>query len=91
MKTLNAFVQNSPASEKLTRAVIRQLGGWKTAKESMLDIARHGVDGGFCGFVYYKHQALKCDKAREPPCHLEPSDELCKKCPLDGDKTTVKQ
>lgn len=53
MKTLKELVKNSPASEKLTRAVIRQLGGWETAKESMLDIARHGINGGFCGFVYY--------------------------------------
>ena len=53
MKTLKELVQNSPASERLTRAVIRQLGGWEKAKESMLDISRHGISGGFFGFIYY--------------------------------------
>jgi hypothetical protein len=24
-----------------------------------------------------------CDKSKEPPCHLEPSIELCKKCELN--------
>ena len=28
------------------------------------------------------NQPIKCDKSREPPCHLEPSEELCSKCPL---------
>ena len=34
---------------KLTAAVIRQLGG----RESLEDIANHGIDGGFTGFIYY--------------------------------------
>jgi hypothetical protein len=29
-------------------------------------------------------QKLTCDKTREPPCHLEPSDELCSKCELNN-------
>ncbi len=37
------------ASEKLVRAVVRQLGG----RESLEDVARHGASGGFGGFVYY--------------------------------------
>ena len=53
MHTLKELVKNSPASTKLTHAVICQLGGWETAKESLLEIAQHGINGGFCGFVYY--------------------------------------
>ena len=34
---------------KLVRAVVRQLGG----TEKMKDIANHGIDGGFGGFIYY--------------------------------------
>lgn len=30
-----------------------------------------------------KNKKLKCDKSKEPPCHLEPSKELCKDCPLN--------
>lgn len=41
------------APHKLARAVIRQIGGWESFKESAPDIARHGIDGGFCGFIYY--------------------------------------
>jgi hypothetical protein len=32
---------------------------------------------------------LICDKSKEPPCHLEPSTELCKKCPLDTKENTT--
>lgn len=32
-------------------------------------------------------EPLLCDKSREPPCHLEPSKELCQKCELN--KTSV--
>jgi hypothetical protein len=30
---------------------------------------------------------LVCDKSKEPPCHLEPSKELCQKCLLNGSVT----
>ena len=51
-KTLKAFVEQT-SNPKLARAVVRQLGGWESAQESLPDIARHGVDGGFHGFIYY--------------------------------------
>ena len=41
---------NNPA---LARAVIRQLGGWDSFKESAPDITNHGISGGFHGFIYY--------------------------------------
>jgi hypothetical protein len=52
-RTLKTLIENSSASPSLVRAVVRQLGGWESAKESMLDIANYGVSGGFCGFIYY--------------------------------------
>jgi hypothetical protein len=36
----------------LLRAVARQMGGWSEFRESAIDIARHGIDGGFSGFIY---------------------------------------
>jgi hypothetical protein len=42
---------NIPAS--LVRAVVSQMGGWESFKESAQDITRHGIDGGFNGFIYY--------------------------------------
>jgi hypothetical protein len=54
---------------KLTNAVIKQLGG----RESLEDIANHGIDGGFTGFIYYsdtvkffkKNRALILELAKE--------------------------
>jgi hypothetical protein len=37
----------------LLRAVARQHGGWSEFRESAPDISRHGIDGGFHGFIYY--------------------------------------
>jgi hypothetical protein len=59
MKTINPEItlaalcdkSNIPAS--LVRAVVRQLGGWERFTESAPDIAVHGIDGGFTGFIYY--------------------------------------
>ena len=51
--TMKDFIKKSSLDGAIVRAVVKQLGGWTDAKESMLDIARHGIDGGFHGFVYY--------------------------------------
>jgi hypothetical protein len=37
----------------LLRAVARQMGGWSELQESASDIANHGIDGGFSGFIYH--------------------------------------
>ncbi len=29
-------------------------------------------------------ERLVCDKSKEPPCHLQPSDELCGQCSLNN-------
>jgi hypothetical protein len=39
-------------NEKLMRAVKRQLGS--TWRDDFKDIANHGIDGGFSGFIYYR-------------------------------------
>jgi len=53
MKTLTEFAESSRHPE-ITRAVVRQLGGWnEDTTSSMEDICRHGVGGGFGGFIYY--------------------------------------
>ena len=48
MRATNEIISESNISAKLIRSVIRQLGG----KDSLPDIARHGIDGGFGGFIY---------------------------------------
>jgi hypothetical protein len=53
MKTLKAFIQTTNLSAHLVRAVVRQVGGWESFKESASDIANHGADAGWVGFTYY--------------------------------------
>lgn len=52
--TLAKFIDSSNIPAQLIRAVVRQMGGWDSFKESAPDIARHGIDGGFHGFIYYR-------------------------------------
>lgn len=53
MKTIKAFAEQSHIDETLIRAVVRQAGGWDSFKEMAEDVANHGADGGFHGFIYY--------------------------------------
>lgn len=54
MKTTSKKVsERSGISEKLVRAVLRQLGGGSEAWDSLRDVCRGGADAGFCGFTYY--------------------------------------
>lgn len=53
MKTLKAFCDSSNVPAPLIRAVVRQIGGWDEFKDRASDVANHGADGGFSGFIYY--------------------------------------
>lgn len=50
--SLSALIKSTNIPAALVRAVIRQMGGWESFAESAPDITRHGIDGGFNGFVY---------------------------------------
>jgi len=51
--SLANLIEYTNIPESLVRAVVRQMGGWESFKQSAPDIARHGIDGGFHGFLYY--------------------------------------
>ena len=51
--TVQSIASRLEASEKLVRAVIRQSGGLASFLEKAPDIARHGINGGFGGWIYY--------------------------------------
>ena len=53
LKTQKQFIAQSHLDPKLIRAVVRQMGGWSCFTESAPDVARHGIDVGFHGFIYY--------------------------------------
>ena len=40
-------------SPKLVNAVINQFGGWESFTESAEDVTKHGINGGFGGWIYY--------------------------------------
>lgn len=52
-KTITEFAQRSHLPAQLIRAVVKQIGGWQSFKESAADITNHGINGGFSGFIYY--------------------------------------
>jgi hypothetical protein len=52
VKSLSEFIRNSHISEQLIREVVRQFGGWESFRECASDVANHGIDGGFHGFLY---------------------------------------
>ncbi len=51
--TLSELIKQSNIPPKLIRAVVRQMGGWESFTRSAPDITRHGIDGGFSGFIYH--------------------------------------
>ncbi len=49
--TLAKLIESTNIPASLVRAVVRQLGGWESFAENAPDITRHGIDGGFYGFI----------------------------------------
>jgi hypothetical protein len=50
--TLKNLIEQTHVPGSLVRAVVRQMGGWESFVENAPDIVRHGIDGGFNGFIY---------------------------------------
>jgi len=50
---MSDFLKAANINPKLVGSVIRQFGGWQTFQEKANDVYNHGIDGGFCGFIYY--------------------------------------
>jgi hypothetical protein len=51
--TLKNLIDSTNIPASLVRGVVRQMGGWESFKQSAPDITRHGISGGFHGFIYY--------------------------------------
>lgn len=51
---LSDFLESTNIPAPVVRAVVRRLGGWKDAQGDLLEIASHGADSGWAGFIYYK-------------------------------------
>lgn len=70
---MSDFLKAANTDPKLTAAVIRQFGGWGTFQEKAEDVYNRGIDGGFCGFIYYddtvaftkKHKKLIIENVKQ--------------------------
>ena len=63
---MSDFLKSANISPKLAGAVIRQFGGWETFQEKANDVANHGIDGGYCGFIYYEDTVSFAKKHKKP-------------------------
>lgn len=66
MKAAGQVIRESSIPAGLIRSVIRQLGD----RESLQDIARHGIDGGFGGFIYTAETVAFFKRNRTDICSL---------------------
>ena len=70
---MSDFLKTANTDPKLTAAVIRQFGGWGAFQELANDVTNHGIDGGYCGFIYYaettafvkKHKKLIIENVKQ--------------------------
>jgi hypothetical protein len=53
MKTIKQFCLVANTPEELTRATIRQIGGWGAFKDRASDVAKYGANNGESGFTWY--------------------------------------
>ena len=55
MKNLNmkTLIANSSIPATLIRAVVKNMNGWDSFKESAQDVVDHGASCGFGNFIYY--------------------------------------
>lgn len=70
---MSDFLKAANTNPKLASAVILQFGGWEDFREKAHDVANHGIDGGYCGFIYYaetttfmkKHKKLIIENVKQ--------------------------
>lgn len=62
---MSDFLKAANINPKLAGAVIRQFGGWDDFKEQAHDVANHGIDCGYCGFLYYADTAIFVKKHKK--------------------------
>jgi len=76
---LQKLIESTNIPEKLVRAVVRQMGGWESFTESAPDITRHGIDGGFHGFIYYSDTIPFAKRNRRAILEMatEQADQFC--------------
>ena len=67
MKNLNmkTLIANSSIPATLVRAVVKNMNGWESFKESAQDVVDHGAACGFGNFIYYTDTIVFTAKNRK--------------------------
>jgi hypothetical protein len=67
MKNLNmkTLIANSSIPATLIRAVVKNMNGWDSFKESAQDVVDHGAACGFGNFIYYTDTVVFTAKNRK--------------------------
>ena len=68
--TLKSFIKNSSIPATLIRAVVKNMGGWESFKESAQDVVDHGASCGFGNFIYYTDTVAFTAKNRKAIAEL---------------------
>lgn len=63
--TLKSFIKNSHIPATLIRAVVKNMNGWDSFKESAKDVIDHGASCGFGNFIYYTDTIVFTSKNRK--------------------------
>jgi hypothetical protein len=72
MKNLNmkTLIANSSIPATLIRAVVKNMNGWDSFKESAQDVVDHGAACGFGNFIYYTDTVVFTAKNRKAIAEL---------------------
>ena len=72
MKNLNmkTLIANSSIPATLIRAVVKNMNGWDSFKESAQDVVDHGAACGFGNFIYYTDTVAFTTKNRKAIAEL---------------------
>ena len=72
MKNLNmkTLIANSSIPATLIRAVVKNMNGWDSFKESAQDVVDHGASCGFGNFIYYTDTVTFTAKNRKAIAEL---------------------
>lgn len=68
--TMKTLINNSSIPASLVRAVVKNMHGWDSFKESAQDVADHGASCGFGNFVYYTDTIAFTTKNRKAIAEL---------------------
>jgi hypothetical protein len=65
MTTIRTLINHSSINPSLIKSTIKQFGGFSEFKRVAPDVTRHGIDGGFSGWIYYADTLKFYNRNRE--------------------------